>query len=219
MHRGFAIHMDIFNDLNAQEEKFTGLLSNFSEEDKTYLQDAYTFAKDSHNGQYRDDGVDYIIHPLRAANTLLEDIGIVDTSIIAATLMHDVLEDCDVSEEVIRNKFGDKACDLTKALTRPRPENETTEDKKKSKAAKFLWYVEKASDEACLIKCADLYDNMKSWEYIPEGNKTREKFPRWCGEVKQWYVPLAKKAHPRVTELFTDLITSYSQLPQFAPYL
>lgn len=54
---------------------------------------ALTFARQLHNGQYRKDGMPYIIHPLKVCTTLI-NYGISDDTVLAASLLHDVLEDC-----------------------------------------------------------------------------------------------------------------------------
>ncbi len=212
--------MSTFHDLDAQEKQFTLLVHKFDSALQSRLLGAYDTAKRYHDGQLRDGGdVPYIIHPLRCAITLIRDVKVTDPDIIVATLFHDLLEDTDISEEMIVERFGQRVLDLTKALTRPRPEVETIEHKRESKKKKFLWYINDASKEACMIKSADLYDNMRSWRFVPAGDKLEQKFPRWCGEVYTYYLPVAKKADPACVTLFEDLIAEYKEDERFAPYL
>lgn len=67
---------------------------------------AYNYAKDHHNGQKRLSGEEYIIHPLNVAN-ILSELNLDDETICAA-ILHDVVEDTDVTKEDLRKEFGEE---------------------------------------------------------------------------------------------------------------
>lgn len=78
-----------------------------------YITTAYTF----HGNQKRKDGITpYFLHPVAVAHKLFQ-VGIDDDEMIKAALFHDVLEDTDVSEDVLRSCIGDIAFGYVKALT------------------------------------------------------------------------------------------------------
>lgn len=67
---------------------------------------AYNYAKDHHTGQKRLSGEEYIIHPLNVAN-ILSGLNLDDETICAA-ILHDVVEDTDVTKEDLRREFGEE---------------------------------------------------------------------------------------------------------------
>ena len=78
---------------------------------------AYLFAKEVHEGQFRNSGEAYITHPVAVAEIVagLE----LDTESICAALLHDTVEDCpSVTVDLIRRKFGDTVADLVDGLTK-----------------------------------------------------------------------------------------------------
>jgi GTP pyrophosphokinase len=68
------------------------------------LKKAYAFAAKAHEGQKRSSGEDYIIHPINVAATLIKLHMDMDT--IISGLLHDVVEDCDITPETIEKEFG-----------------------------------------------------------------------------------------------------------------
>lgn len=113
------------------------------------------FAAKCHAGQFRDDGTDYIIHPIRAAS-ILRQHGVKEDDILAAAYCHDILEDCPlVSAQELLDKIGVDAYNLVVELTCPDNGNFSS---------KFLNLYDKCgkmSDGAKLIKLADRLDNIR----------------------------------------------------------
>jgi guanosine-3',5'-bis(diphosphate) 3'-pyrophosphohydrolase len=79
---------------------------------------AYTFAKIKHADQKRLSGESYIIHPLSVAN-ILSEINL-DEETICAAILHDVVEDTDVSKEEIANEFGEEIANMVDGVTKLR---------------------------------------------------------------------------------------------------
>ena len=71
---------------------------------------AYRLANEKHKGQKRSSGEPYIIHPLNVAY-ILADIGL-DDSTICAALLHDIVEDTDVTDKELRSQFGNETADM-----------------------------------------------------------------------------------------------------------
>ena len=79
---------------------------------------AYNYAKDNHKEQKRMSGEEYIIHPLSVAY-ILADLEL-DDSTIAAALLHDVVEDTEITHENIVNEFGEEIAEMVEGVTKLR---------------------------------------------------------------------------------------------------
>src|SRR2546422_4754703 len=80
------------------------------------IQRAFTFAEESHRGQKRLSGEDFIEHPIGVA-TILADLGM-DTTTLVAALLHDVVEDTDLTLEQIEGRFGPQVTRIVDGLTK-----------------------------------------------------------------------------------------------------
>lgn len=210
--------VEIFNNLYLQERRFALLLEEFEPMDQVRIHKALEHATMAHDGQLRDDGIAYIIHPIRSAISLIEH-GERDTDLLITALLHDVVEDCDDTVEGIAERYNDRVAELVKDATRERPEEETEAMKREAKPKKFRWYIAEASIDSCKIKCVDVIDNMRCWQFIPAEHPTRSKFPRWCSEAETFYEALTKKAGDNYYETFRELAAEYQTMPQFHDYL
>ena len=86
--------------------------------DSPLVRDAYRFAAEAHGGQVKDsDGSPYIDHLVEVAR-LVDDAGY-DDDVVAAALLHDVVEHSDVELAAIRGRFGSGVADLVEAMTEP----------------------------------------------------------------------------------------------------
>lgn len=202
-----------------QEQEFQKLLARFSGDERDVLEQAYAFAKEHHAGQSRDEGTDYIIHPLRSALTLVNEFGVQDADMIVSMLLHDIVEDTDVTCEDVQRRFGETVEKYVCDLTRERAAEETEEEKLISKPIKFTWFMKVAPRESKVLKCADLLDNLRSWWFIPEGHPSEQKFERWFREAKTYSLPLAEEADPAILTLFQQEFTRFQQEPRFAHYI
>ena len=84
--------------------------------DTKLIMKAYNLAKEKHKDQKRSSGEPYIVHPLNVAY-ILADIGL-DDSTICAALLHDVVEDTDVTDKDLRNQFGNEIADMVSGVTK-----------------------------------------------------------------------------------------------------
>lgn len=81
--------------------------SDLSKEDRDNIRQAYEIAVQAHAKQRRKSGEPYILHPIEVARICAEEIGLGPTAIVAA-LLHDVVEDTDVTLNDIKIQFGEK---------------------------------------------------------------------------------------------------------------
>jgi (p)ppGpp synthase/HD superfamily hydrolase len=118
--------------------------------------DAFEFAAAAHDGQERKgDGRPYIRHPVEVAR-LLHREGVADEELLAATFLHDVAEDTDVSLDEIGDRFGDGVGRLVAAMTEDR-EIESYEVRKD----RHRDQVEEAGERATMIYVADKLANLR----------------------------------------------------------
>ena len=92
--------------------------SIYSEKEAEFLTKAYYFAKNAHTGQKRASGEEYFTHPCAVAQILI-DLRM-DSNTIAAAFLHDVLEDTPVTQQDIKNEFGDEVLELVEGVTKPK---------------------------------------------------------------------------------------------------
>jgi GTP pyrophosphokinase len=84
--------------------------------DLAILRRAYVLAESSHRGQFRKSGEPYITHPL-AVTLILAELG-AETTTLTASLLHDTVEDTDVTLEQVRAEFGEEVCYLVDGVTK-----------------------------------------------------------------------------------------------------
>jgi (p)ppGpp synthase/HD superfamily hydrolase len=112
-------------------------------------------ASDLHQGQFRkDSGEPYIVHPV-GTYKILKSLGIKDREVLAASLLHDTLEDTNINYNEIKRKFNKRVADLVKEVTSDKKAIEKT-DKPNYLVNKMV----KMSDDALLIKLADRLHNL-----------------------------------------------------------
>ena len=119
----------------------------------TLWQQAASFAANAHKHQTRNDGTPYVAHPFRVAMTVSLRFGNADEEVLAAALLHDVIEDCDVDYDDLCESFGSRVADLVAVKTKDMRLEETIRE---------VAYDKQLADgpwEGRLIKLADVYDN------------------------------------------------------------
>ncbi len=166
------------------QEILNKLKSKYNETDYEYIYRAVEFAKEAHLNQSRASGEPYIMHPLKVAE-ILSDLSF-DYSCVCASILHDVLEDCDVTSEELRRIFGDEITTLVEGVTKlARIKFKTYEEAQAENYRKLL--VAMAEDVRVLfIKLADRLHNMRTLGVFRE-----EKCRRISKETLDLYAPLA----------------------------
>ena len=123
----------------------------------TIVDKAYTFATAAHAavGQKRKyDGADYIVHPTRVAN-LVKQYGGTD-AMIAAAYLHDVVEDTDVTMDIITGMFGSVVAKYVDDLT---DVSKPSDGNREARKTIDRQHTANATADAQFIKCADIIDN------------------------------------------------------------
>jgi GTP pyrophosphokinase len=168
---------------NSMWGPFETKLTHYTSDERALIHTAFTIADESHKGQKRDTGDPYITHPVAVAEELIKLK--LDAATIAAALLHDVLEDCDKSREMLKEKVGRDVLFLVEALTKlDRVRYQGFERKVESTRKMFLAVAEDI--RVVLIKLSDRLHNMRTIHGVrPEKRK------RIAQETLEIYAPLA----------------------------
>ncbi len=147
---------------------------------------AYDYAELHHRGQKRNSGEDYFIHPIAVATTLSNMA--LDDQTICAGLMHDVLEDTDVTKEEMEEEFGKEITFLVDGVTKLKQIKFESKEEKQAENIRKMVLAMSNDVRVVLIKLADRLHNMRTLEY-----KTEEKQKQTARETIEIYVPLAHR--------------------------
>jgi len=166
-------------------DEITSLVPNIKAKDKILIEHAYDFAQRAHKGQLRKSGDPYFIH---VANTALNLANLeMSPVIIVAGLLHDVLEDANVTKEELAKEFGDEIVELVEGVTKLGKVKYKGIERNVENLRKF--FVSVAKDlRVLVIKLADRLHNMETLEHVrPDKQK------RIALETLEIYAPLADR--------------------------
>ena len=157
------------------------------------VEEAYRFAVECHQGQLRRSGDPVITHPLHAAETIASLQ--LDADAIAAALLHDVQEDCQVTNAVIEKRFGSEVAKLVEGVTKlgklpwQAPEVRVARDDHIQAENLRKMFLAMAQDlRVVLIKLADRLHNMLTLHALPPEDQLRI-----SKETMEIYAPLASR--------------------------
>ena len=154
--------------------------------DLEVLSRAYRMSAQAHQGQKRLSGDDFVSHSVAVATILAEQQ--MDTTTIAAALLHDVVEDSDVTLDDLRRDFGNEVADLVDGLTKISTLNfRSTAEEQAENYRKLLMSVARDA-RVIIIKLADRLHNMRTLDPLPP-----DKRKRIALETRELYAPLAHR--------------------------
>ncbi len=156
-------------------------------EDKKLIRKAFDVAVDAHKDQRRKSGEAYIFHPIGVAKIVASEIGLGPTS-IAAALMHDVVEDTEITVEDIEKMFNPKIAQIVAGLTKI---SQVKKDLNISmQAENFRKMLLTLNDDVrvILIKIADRLHNMQTMDSMPDYKQVKI-----ASETLYIYAPLAHR--------------------------
>lgn len=179
------------------EELIAGIRKYHPSGDISLIEKAYKVAYDAHEGQVRKSGEAYIIHPL-CVSIILAELEL-DKETIAAGLLHDVLEDTVMTEEEMREEFGEEVLLLVDGVTKLKHLHLTdnVKDAKDKNADRLEMQAENlrkmflamAKDiRVIMIKLADRLHNMRTLKY-----QSKEAQIRIARETQEIYCPIAQR--------------------------
>lgn len=205
--------MDLKIDLEKEKKEilssYRGLLRVAkhvkTKEDKKLIRKAFDVALEAHKDMRRKSGEPYIYHPIAVARIVAEEIRLGTTAIIAA-LLHDTVEDTDITLEDIDHLFGPKVRTIIDGLTKISDIFDTTVSIQAENFKKMLLTL---SDDVrvILIKLADRLHNMRTLDSM-----RRDKQLKIASETSFMYAPLAHRLglYAIKTEL-EDLALKYNE--------
>lgn len=173
------------------DEEFQGLLNDYLNSNHRRKVDiitrAFNMAREAHKGARRRSGEPYIMHPLAVARIVSREMGLGSTS-IAASLLHDVVEDTDYTVDDIRALFGDKIAQIVDGLTKI--SSGMFGENVSAQAENFRKLLLTMSDDirVILIKIADRLHNMRTLSSMEPTKQYKI-----TGETLYIYAPLAHR--------------------------
>jgi (p)ppGpp synthase/HD superfamily hydrolase len=168
-----------------------------------HVSDAIEYAAAKHGDQRRPTGVPYLEHLLEALQALVEGAGITDPDVLAAAVLHDVVEDTDVTTEQLAQRFGPHIAELVGWVTIP--EAGPGEDKVQVKIANFR-RLAGAPREAKLVKLADRLSNVQGLRNLkPARQRT------YYAQTVDYIMPLAA-AEPWFAAWYADWQAEHADL-------
>lgn len=162
------------------------LLGYFNPKDQSYINRAFQYAYDGHNGQNRKSGEPYITHPLHVAIYLCELN--FDKETIAAALLHDLIEDTEISYNDIKKEFGEEVADIVDGVTKLDKIKYSTNEEAKADAIRKMVIAMSKDIRVLILKLADRLHNIQTIEYHQDWKQ--EKI---ANETLYVYAPLAHR--------------------------
>ena len=182
--------------IDVEEEKkeilrrYRGLLraakNSRTREERKAIRKAFDLALELHSEQRRKSGEPYIYHPISVARVVAGELGLDTTSIVCA-LLHDTVEDTNLTLDEVENGFGNKARNIVDGLTKM---SGVFEPGTSAQAENFRKMLLTLSDDVrvILIKLADRLDNMRTLQFM-----SPDKQQKIASETLYMYAPLAHR--------------------------
>ncbi|NLZ56497.1 MAG: bifunctional (p)ppGpp synthetase/guanosine-3',5'-bis(diphosphate) 3'-pyrophosphohydrolase [Clostridiaceae bacterium] len=154
--------------------------------DFTLLDKAYAMARDAHAGQLRDNGEPYMVHPL-SVTEIMTTLNVDETTLVA-TLLHDTVEDTDLTIEQLREEFGEEVANLVDGVTKLGRVSFTSTEELQAENFRKMFLAMAQDIRVVLIKLADRLHNMRTIKYC-----SIEKQQAKAHETLDIYAPLADR--------------------------
>jgi GTP pyrophosphokinase len=204
-----SLVIDIDNEKKFILKEYRALLrslrKNVSPQEKKLIRQAFELAMESHKDMRRKSGEPYVLHPLAAARIVSEEMGLDATSVICA-LLHDVVEDTEVTLDEIERSFNKEVAKIVDGLTKISGIFDLNSSIQAENFRKLLLTL---NDDirVILIKLADRLHNMRTLDSLK-----REKQLKIASETMFLYAPLAHRMglYAMKTEL-EDLALKYTE--------
>ncbi len=182
--------MDVNKETMKYNDRFdelcTLMADTYSSEEQALVKRAYDIASEAHKDQRRYSGEPYIMHPVAVARILFE-LGMDHQSIIAA-ILHDTVEDTDITLEDLSEEFGEEVAQLVSGVTKLGKVPLATRKEQQAENVRKMLIAMSQDIRVIIIKLADRLHNMRTLEYMRE-QKQKEK----SLETLEIYAPIAHR--------------------------
>ena len=173
--------------LNGKFQQLQGKVAeNRPTDDLEIIRKAYDFSLKHHQGQTRASGEPYLIHPLEVS-LVLADMKL-DSTAIAAGLLHDAIEDTPVTHEDVRREFGDQVVHIVEGVTKIDKIDFASREERQAENVRKMVLAMVDDIRVVLIKLADRLHNMRTLKHLPE-----ERRQLVAKETLEIYAPLAHR--------------------------
>jgi len=181
------------------------LRRQMNKDDKKMIRQAFEMALEAHKETRRKSGEPYILHPLAVAQIVADEIGLGPLA-VACALLHDVVEDTELTLEDIERDFGKKAAEIIDGLTKIDVVFDVKGYLQAENIRKILLTLAK-DVRVILIKIADRLHNMRTLDAM-----SRNKQLKIASETQYLYVPLAHRLGLYAIKLeLEDLVMKYNE--------
>ena len=190
--------------MSYKEFSFDDILKAIEKQNKDYdielIKKAYLFGEEAHEGQFRKSGEKYFNHPTATAIIVI-NLGMDNESIVAA-LLHDVIEDTDITAEIVEKEFGAGVRALVEALTKIAKLPHVSQEEAQAENIRKMVLAMSEDIRVIIIKLADRLHNMRTIN----GHKSEDKKRDIAKETLDVYAPIAHRLGIRpVKEELEDL--------------
>jgi len=158
-----------------------------SDDEASMIKRAYEMALEAHDGQRRKSGEPYIFHPITVAKIVAKDVGLGAIS-IASALLHDTVEDTEITHDDIYNAFGEKISRIVRGLTKIKQLKSDNDLSLQAENFRKMILTLNEDVRVILIKIADRLHNMQTMDSMP-----KHKQEKIASETLYIYAPLAHK--------------------------
>jgi GTP pyrophosphokinase len=186
------------------------IASRFGEKDIAVLQKAYVFSAKAHKGQVRRSGEPYLSHPLEVCS-LLADMALDRTTLVAG-LLHDVLEDTDVTPAELKESFGKAVAALVEGVTKISRIQDSSAEARRAETIRKIILAMTDDIRVIFIKLADRLHNLQTLNFL---NTDAQK--RIAAETLEIYSPIANRlGMGRIKAELEDLAFRYVEPEEYA---
>ena len=168
------------------EDIVNKMKNNNKKSDIKLIMKAYNYAKENHGDQLRKSGEPYIIHPIQVAYTLAELE--LDDATICAALLHDVVEDTEVTHQDLINEFGIEIAEMVDGVTKLSKLNYESVEEAQVENYRKMFLAMGKDIRVIMIKLSDRLHNMRTLKYL-----SRDRQIANAKETMDLYAPLANR--------------------------
>ncbi|PKK12654.1 HD domain-containing protein [Thermomonospora sp. CIF 1] len=196
--------MEMFTDWRTWERARAELQArSLAAGDLEVLERAVAAARRWHGSQQRPSGAPYLEHLLETLEVLVRGAQVTDVEILAAAVLHDVVEDTEATVSAVEAEFGPVVAELVDWVTAPPATGRGRQAKRAAKAA-YLRRLREAPPEAITVKLADRISNVQTLDRMPPDFQRR-----YYAETVTYILPLAQSLPDARGRWFTGWYESW----------